>query len=601
MLADLERRLVDDPALAARVEAAKVELLQAPAVAALVDEAAEALTRALRADLAGERSELAAWLAERLDRARVALVADAALRAEIDAWARARLTELIERHHGRIAEFIENGVRALGPEGAVRLIEEHAGDDLQFIRVNGTVVGGLAGGAIYAIHLMLAGAGALTRGATFGVLHSRIRRTVRRRCHDAPAPVGFFARRSRGGRSPSAARAPPSRDRRKAAAPGPKSGGVLNVAQREDTPQGFAIHETSTVSTTWPAMPCFNNLVLFDPLKQRESVDTVIGELAEKWSWQDNYRNLVFFLRRNVKWHDGQPFTSKDVKFTFDMLREAPDAAGKLRINPRKDWYVNVQNVEAPDPYTVIFHLKRPQPALLLMMASGYTPIYAAHVPPAQYRTACVGTGPYKVKEWRKGEFIEYVKNPDYFVKGRPYLDGIKYIVIKERGTRVAALQAGQVDAAFPGDTSKTTAEQLKKAVPADGVHARRREREREHDHEHQEAALRQPEGADRGEPRHRPARPEPGGAPGRLHHRHLHAVAAVGRVGRSREGPQRDGRLRQARRREGQGQEADGRGRLHARQAREGRDRHPRHRRSTWTWPRSSSTSSSRSASTPR
>jgi uncharacterized membrane-anchored protein YjiN (DUF445 family) len=155
VLADLERRLVDDPALAARVERAKVELLQAPAVAGLLDEAAVALTRALQADLAGERSELAAWLADRLDRARVALVADAALRAEIDAWIRTRLTELIERHHGRIAEFIENGVRALGPEGAVRLIEEHAGDDLQFIRVNGTVVGGLAGGAIYAIHLML--------------------------------------------------------------------------------------------------------------------------------------------------------------------------------------------------------------------------------------------------------------------------------------------------------------------------------------------------------------------------------------------------------------------------------------------------------------
>jgi uncharacterized membrane-anchored protein YjiN (DUF445 family) len=155
VLADFERRLVEDPALAARVELAKVELLQAPAVAALVDEAAEAVTRALRADLAGERSELAAWLAERLDRARVALVDDAALRGEIDAWARTRLTELIERHHGRIAEFIENGVRALGPEGAVRLIEEHAGDDLQFIRVNGTVVGGLAGGVIYAIHLIL--------------------------------------------------------------------------------------------------------------------------------------------------------------------------------------------------------------------------------------------------------------------------------------------------------------------------------------------------------------------------------------------------------------------------------------------------------------
>ena len=69
--------------------------------------------------------------------------------------------------------------------------------------------------------------------------------------------------------------------------------------------------------------------------------------MAEKWSWQDNDRNLVFFLRKNVTWHDGQPFTSKDVKFTFDMLREAPDAAGKLRINPRKDWYANVQSIEA--------------------------------------------------------------------------------------------------------------------------------------------------------------------------------------------------------------------------------------------------------------
>src|SRR5438105_10191792 len=250
------------------------------------------------------------------------------------------------------------------------------------------------------------------------------------------------------------------------ASPTPRPGGVLTLAQREETPQGFAIHETSTVSTTWPAMPCFSNLVLFDPRKPQESADTVIGELAEKWSWQDNYRNLVFFLRKGVRWHDGQAFTSKDVKFTFDMLREAPDAQGKLRINPRKDWYVNIVNVEAPDPSTVIFHLKRPQPSLLLMLASGYTPIYAAHVPPAQYRTSCVGTGPYKLKEWRKGEFIEYVKNPDYFVKGRPYLDGLKYVIIKERGTRVAALQAGQVDVAMPGETTKAAAEQIKAAVP---------------------------------------------------------------------------------------------------------------------------------------
>ena len=155
LLADLQRRLTADADLVARVEAAKTELLEAPAVAALLDDAAAALTRTLRGALADERSELLAWLADRLDRARQALVADAGLRGELDAWAKARLSELVERHHARIAAFIENGVRALGPEGAVRLIEEHAGDDLQFIRVNGTVVGGLAGGLIYALHLLV--------------------------------------------------------------------------------------------------------------------------------------------------------------------------------------------------------------------------------------------------------------------------------------------------------------------------------------------------------------------------------------------------------------------------------------------------------------
>jgi peptide/nickel transport system substrate-binding protein len=246
----------------------------------------------------------------------------------------------------------------------------------------------------------------------------------------------------------------------------PKHGGSLNLMLREELAPGFAIHETATISTVWPAMPCFNNLVLFDPLKKTESVDTIIGELAEKWSWQDNYRNLVFFLRKGVKWHDGQAFTSKDVKFTFDMLREAADAPAKLRINPRKDWYANIEAIEVADPHTVVFRLKKPQPSLLLMLASGYAPVYAAHVPPASYRTGCVGTGPFKLKEWRKGEYVEFVKNPDYFVKGRPYLDGLKYLIIAERGTRQAALQAGKLDVAFPGETTKTAAEQLKKTVP---------------------------------------------------------------------------------------------------------------------------------------
>jgi peptide/nickel transport system substrate-binding protein len=219
----------------------------------------------------------------------------------------------------------------------------------------------------------------------------------------------------------------------------PKSGGWLTLRLREDLPQGFAINESPTISTMWPAMPCLSNLVLFDPLKPIHSVDTIVGELAERWSWQDSYHKLVFFLRSDVKWHDGKPFSSKDVKYTFDTLREAPDAPAKLRLNPRQEWYANVEAVDAPDPQTVVFRLKRPQPSFLLMLASGFTPIYAAHVPVASYRTGCVGTGPFKVKEWRKGEFVEYAKNPDYFVKGRPYLDGLRYLIIAERGTATAA------------------------------------------------------------------------------------------------------------------------------------------------------------------
>jgi peptide/nickel transport system substrate-binding protein len=245
-----------------------------------------------------------------------------------------------------------------------------------------------------------------------------------------------------------------------------KPGGVLRAVLREDLPQGFAIHEAATNSVTWPAMPCYSNLMIYDQTKRLGRMDTIVGELAEKWSWQDNYRNLVLFLRRDVKWHDGQPFTSKDVKFTFDVVREASDAPAKLRINPRKEWYANVDAIEAPDPYTVVFRLKRPQPSLVAMLASGYSPVIPAHVPLAEHRARCVGTGPFKFKEWKRGQSVELVRNPDYFVKGRPYLDAVRYTVIVERGTRVAALQANQIDLAYPGETTLSIAEQLQKAVP---------------------------------------------------------------------------------------------------------------------------------------
>src|SRR5262245_33074801 len=115
--------------------------------------------------------------------------------------------------------------------------------------------------------------------------------------------------------------------------PTPKRGGILNSLLIEEPP-GLLIHESATVSNVWPMSPCYSNLVYFDPAKSQESVDTVIPELADRWSWQDNYRNLVFFLKTNVKWHDGRPFTSRDVKYTFDGVREAAAGPAKLRPSP---------------------------------------------------------------------------------------------------------------------------------------------------------------------------------------------------------------------------------------------------------------------------
>jgi len=246
----------------------------------------------------------------------------------------------------------------------------------------------------------------------------------------------------------------------------PKRGGILNSVLTEDPP-GLLVHESATISNVWPMSPCYSNLVIFDPLKPLDSAETVIPELAEKWSWQDNFRNLVFFLRKNVKWHDGRPFTSADVKYTFDAVREAPDSVGKLRTSPRKDWYANVEAIEAPEPHTVVFRLKRPQPSLLLMFAAGYSPVFPAHVPVAELRQRCVGTGPFRQKEYLRGQLIELERNPSYFVPDRPYLDGIRYTIIRERGTRLAALQAGRIDAFMPLEMTKAMADAARAQAPS--------------------------------------------------------------------------------------------------------------------------------------
>src|SRR5437868_12729136 len=124
----------------------------------------------------------------------------------------------------------------------------------------------------------------------------------------------------------------------------PKSGGILRMYHRENPPS-MSIHEEATYSVNVSSMPIFSNLAVFDQHKPQNSVDALTPELATEWSWSADKKVLTFKLRDGVKWHDGKPFTSADVKCTFDMLMGK--SQNRFRKNPRKDWYFNVEDVSA--------------------------------------------------------------------------------------------------------------------------------------------------------------------------------------------------------------------------------------------------------------
>ena len=125
---------------------------------------------------------------------------------------------------------------------------------------------------------------------------------------------------------------------------------------------------------------------------------------------------MTFKLRQGVKWHDGKPFTAADVRCTFDLIQGK--AKERLRADPRKEWYNNVQEVATNGDYEAVFHLKRPQPALLTLLASGYSPIYPCHISPAQMRQHPIGTGPFKFVEFKPNERIRVDTQPGLLEEG---------------------------------------------------------------------------------------------------------------------------------------------------------------------------------------
>src|SRR5438477_11031141 len=151
----------------------------------------------------------------------------------------------------------------------------------------------------------------------------------------------------------------------------------------------MSIYEETTFSTSMPMMGVFNNLVVFDPAQTQNRLDNILPDLAESWSSSEDGKSVTFKLRSGVKWHDGKPFTAEDVKCSWELLLGA--GKEKLRVNPRKTWYLNLDRVSTKGDDEATFHLKRPQPPLLALLASGWSPVYPCHVPPAQMRLDPIG------------------------------------------------------------------------------------------------------------------------------------------------------------------------------------------------------------------
>ncbi len=243
-----------------------------------------------------------------------------------------------------------------------------------------------------------------------------------------------------------------------------QAGGTLKAYHRGNPPSG-SIHEEATYDTTRPYMGVFNNLVEFDQTKDIESLDTIVPDLATSWSWDSSKTKITFQLQKGVKWHDGKPFTAKDVQCTWDLLQGKGKA--KLRKNPRKIWYWNLKETTADNDHQVTFHLNQPQPSFLSLLASGYSPVYPCHVAPATMRTNPIGTGPFKFVELKQNESIKFVKNPDYWKKGKPYLDGQEFTIVKSRSTRVLGFVADKFDMTHPNDITIPLLKDVKEQNPA--------------------------------------------------------------------------------------------------------------------------------------
>ncbi|MCL4459545.1 MAG: ABC transporter substrate-binding protein [Chloroflexi bacterium] len=233
--------------------------------------------------------------------------------------------------------------------------------------------------------------------------------------------------------TPTATRVPPT----PSPVPGPAIGGTL-VEQFLTEPRVLTPNYVFDAWMFYVASVVFNRLVAYNGNWE------IVPDLAEKWDVSPDGKTYTFSLAKNVKWHDGQKFSSADVKWTVESIQQTKGAATASRV-------ANVASVATPDDNTVVFTLKNPDATFLADLAHIWSfmilpkHLYENTDPPNNpYYNKPVGTGPFRFVEWQKGSSITVEASKDYW-KGRPYLDRVVYRLIPHYPTGLAALEAGEI------------------------------------------------------------------------------------------------------------------------------------------------------------
>ncbi len=233
------------------------------------------------------------------------------------------------------------------------------------------------------------------------------------------------------------------------AAQTPTPGGELVYIVTAEPPT-FDAHQSTTFATLQPISPHYSVLYKLDPA---DNVNKIVADVADglpqisadKLTW-------TIKLRQDVKFHDGSQLTSDDVKATYDKIISPPNDV----VSARKGAYASVDKVEATDKFTVTFKLKYATASFLAALASPWNYIYSAAKLKQDihfYEKNIMGTGPFTFVEYQKGSFWAGKKNPDYFIKGKPYLDSYKAVFITDVSRQTTAIQSEQAMIEFRGFT----------------------------------------------------------------------------------------------------------------------------------------------------